>query len=610
VPTIRDALPPTLTLPLEGGGKMSAIRALTLAVLLAALAIRPAFADAPYTVDIALDGKSDKTLLEALNSASQLVALKDHPPASAAALRRRAEEDLPRLQAAMNAEGYWRAEISYRLDTKAQPEKLAVKVTRGPLYHLATVAFVLPSGAPAPLPKRPAEVGLALGGPALSAPVEAANARIVSLYAQNGQPFARVTDRKVVVDLATATMSARYTIEPGATARFGATAITGLHGVAADFVKHRIAWTEGKDYDERLVERTRQDLVRSALFSAVLINHADAPAADGTVAMTLDLVEGPPHSIGVGAGYNTNIGLGARTFWEDRDLFGNGEDLRLSAGAAQRQIGVAANFRRPDFLVQKQDLVTDAELLKEKTDAYASRRARAYVGVEELMFPPYTLGGGVSLERTYLTQTSRDENYLLLGVPLYVRRDSTDDLLDPTTGTRTTATATPYHGLDNTDLDFLSMRFEERAYIRIGDSAKYVFAFYGALGSVVGASLEDLPADKRLYAGGAGSVRGYGYQRAGPLDSSEVPIGGRSSAELGGEFRWRITDTIGIVPFLDAGTVFPTILPSNPNLFYSPGLGLRYYTAIGPIRLDVAFPLEKRSSDSAFQFYISLGQAF
>jgi translocation and assembly module TamA len=594
-------------------GIVPTTRALTLAFLLAALAIWPAFADAPYTVDIALEGKNDKTLLEVLNSASQLVALKDHPPASPAALRRRAEEDLPRLKEAMNAEGYWQADISYRLDTSAQPAKLAVKVTRGPLYHLATIEFLLPSGAPAPLPKTPAEVGLALGDPALSAPVDGANARIVSLYAQNGQPFAQVTDRKVVIDLATATMSARYTIEPGATARFGVTAITGLHRVAEDFVTHRIAWTEGKAYDERLVEQTRQDLVRSALFSGVQIDHAASPAADGTVAMTLDLIEGPPHSIGVGAGYNTNIGLGARAFWEDRNLFGNGEDLRLSAGAAQRQLGVAANFRRPDFIIRKQDLVTDAEVLKEKTDAYASRRIRGYVGVEELMYPPYTLGGGVSLERTYLSQlsqTNRDENYLLLGVPLYARRDTTDDLLDPTVGTRTTATATPYHSLLGPDLDFLSMRLEGRTYTRIGEGTKYVLAFYGALGSIFGASLEGLPADKRLYAGGSGSVRGYGYQRAGPLDASAVPIGGRSSLEAGGEFRWRVTETIGLVPFFDAGTVYPTNLPSNPTLFYSPGLGLRYYTAIGPIRLDLAFPLQKRSSDSAFQIYISLGQAF
>jgi translocation and assembly module TamA len=589
---------------------LAALRAPVLALVLAAAAIAPAAADTPYTIDIAVPGDADGKLADALKAASQLVSLEDRPPPSSAALRRRAEEDLPRLQSVMKAEGYWQAEAAYTLDTNAAPEKLAVTITPGPLYHLAKAEFVLPSGAPAPLPQAPELVGLVIGSPALSAPVDGANARIVSLYAQNGQPFAQVVERHVVVDLATATMSARYTIEPGATARFGAAAVNGLRRVAPDFVTRRIAWIEGAPYDERLVEATRQDLVRSALFSGVQISHAMAPAADGSVAMTLDLIEGPPRSVGVGAGYNTNIGFGARAFWEHRNLFGEGDDLRLSAGAAQRQLGLAGTFRRPDFLVRKQDFIADAELLREKTDAYRSRRGRAFVGLEELMFPPYTLGGGVSLERAYLTETSRDENYLLLGTPLYARRDTTDDLLDPTAGTRTTVTATPYHGLIGRDSNFLSMRVEGRIYRRVGASEKHVVAFYGALGSIVGASLEGLPADKRLYAGGAGSVRGFGYQRAGPLDASNVPIGGRSSVEIGGEFRYRLSETIGIVPFLDAGNVFATNLPNRPSLFYSPGIGLRYYTAIGPIRLDLAFPLAKRGSDSAIQVYISVGQAF
>jgi translocation and assembly module TamA len=226
------------------------------------------------------------------------------------------------------------------------------------------------------------------------------------------------------------------------------------------------------------------------------------------------------------------------------------------------------------------------------------------------MFPPYTLGGGVSIERAYLTETSRDENYLLLGTPLYARRDTTDDLLDPSKGTRTDISATPYHGLLGRGENFLSMRVQERAYFQVSETQKNIVALYGALGSVVGEGLEGLPADKRLYAGGAGSVRGFGYQRAGPLDSSNVPIGGRSSLEAGVEYRYHVTDTIGVVPFLDAGTVYATELPNRLDLFYSPGIGLRYYTAIGPIRLDLAFPLQKRSSDSAFQVYISVGQAF
>ena len=570
----------------------------------------PAVADEPYRVDFT--GVTVPALRDALKNASQLVALADRPPPSPAALRRRAQDDLPRLEAVLHAEGYWQARIAYRVDTTEHPARVTVTVMPGPLFHLARVTFALASGTPATLvaAQGAAAIGLAPGGAARSEPVEAGNARIVAIYEQNGFPFARVSDRHVVVDVATHTMSVSYTIDPGAPARFGTTAVAGLRRVARDFVTRRIAWKEGAAFDERAVETTRQDLVHSGLFSAVRISHAAAPAADGTVAMTIDVTEGPPRSVGAGVGYNTNLGLGASTFWEDRNLFGEGEDLRFTAGAAQKQLGVGADFRRPDFLGRKIDLVANAGLLQESTPAYDSRRRRGYIGLEDLVHPPYTLGGGVSIERAYLAETTRDENYLLIGLPFYLLRDTSNDLLNPTTGTRTTFTFTPYHGLLANDLDFFSARLEARAYHSLDQSGYAVLAGYAAVGTVVGTSLEDLPADKRLYAGGTGSVRGFAYQTAGPLDSSGTPIGGRSSLEFGTELRYRITPTIGLVPFFDAGDVYAANLPDRIRLFYSAGLGLRYYTAIGPIRLDLAFPINKRASDSAFQVYISIGQAF
>jgi translocation and assembly module TamA len=137
-----------------------------------------------------------------------------------------------------------------------------------------------------------------------------------------------------------------------------------------------------------------------------------------------------------------------------------------------------------------------------------------------------------------------------------------------------------------------------------------VLAGFGAFGSIFGASRDEVPADKRLYAGGAGSVRGYAYQRAGPLGPADVPLGGISSLELGLEFRYRITDTLGIAPFVEGGNVYPHSLPDSLKLLYGGGIGLRYYTLIGPIRVDLATPFERRPGDAAIQFYISIGQAF
>jgi translocation and assembly module TamA len=573
---------------------------------------RAAWADIAYTVEIETRGLDDKSLRETLNDTSQLVALKDRLPPSEAALRRRADDDLPRLKDVMQAAGYWTAKLTDAVDFKAQPAKVTVVIEPGPLFHLASVTFRTPAGEAPPLLERlgPAAFGLDIGGPARSAPVAAAESRIVEEYARNAHPFAAVTDRKAVVDVAKDTMAVTYTVDPGPAARFGPLTIDGLKRVDRDFVENRIAWHEGDPYDSRAVETTRQNLVKTSLFSEVRITHAGKPEPGGAVPMTLTLVEGPPRSVGVGVAYNTNLGFGGQAFWEHRNLFGGGEDLRVSAGVAQRQVGTALAFRKPDFVDRDQTFLANAEILREVTDAFRSRRADAFTGIERPLLPSLTVDAGISVERADVAEPFRSENYLLLGAPFVLRRDTTDNLLDPTIGSRQTLTLTPYHSLTGADLNFVTTRIDERDYERLDDSGRVILASFVALGSIVGTSRDTLPADKRFYAGGAGSVRGYGFQRAGPLGPGDVPLGGISSLELGTELRYRLTDTIGIVPFVEGGNVYPRSLPNSVKLFFGGGVGLRYYTLIGPVRLDLATPFERRPGDSPIQVYISIGQAF
>ena len=589
-----------------------------LAALLAALALlaaAPAEAAIDYRTEIRVAGVEDAKLVEALDSASQLLALQEKPPASSAALRRRADDDLPRLAEVMRAWGYWTAKAEYRLDAGATPAKVAVTIAPGPLFTLGSVRFrTEDGGTPALLEKLgPSALGLELGAPARSAPVAAAPARIVEAYARDGRPFAKVTDRKAVVDVAKHEMSVTFTVDPGRPAKFGPLLVTGLKRVERDFVASRVAWQEGAPYDSRAVATTQRNLIKTGLFSSVRIAPATAPDAAGEVAMNVALVEGPPRSIGAGVAYNTNLGLGAQAFWEHRNLFGEGEKLRATAGVAQRQLGVALDFRKPDFLERNQDLIADAGLLDQTTDAYRSRRGQIFLGIERPVFPAVTFDTGLDFERATVHQNEiglSDENYSLIGVPLVLRRDTTDDLLDPTIGGRQTLTVTPYHAIAGPSLDFVSSRLELRHYQRLDDSGRTVLAGFGALGSIVGASRDNLPADKRLYAGGAGSVRGYAYQHAGPLDASGVPLGGISSLELGTELRFRITDTIGIVPFVEGGNVYPTSLPDNFSLYWGAGIGLRYYSIVGPLRLDLATPFTHRPGDKPIEVYVSIGQAF
>jgi translocation and assembly module TamA len=588
-----------------------------LAILVAAFLVfwhtSPATSDISYSSEIHLEGVKDSALERSLRDVSQLVKLEDKPPPSEAALRRRAEDDLPRLKEVVQAAGYWTPQLSYRLEPKDDSVEVEVIVDPGPLFHLESVTFRAPSGAALALLDQlgSAAFGLTIGEPARSAPVAAAERQIVETYARSGHPFAKVVEHRAVVDVAKDAMSVSYTVDPGPEAHFGPVTIGGLEHVDRTYVEARIAWREGALYDARLVEKTRQDLVKSGLFSAARINHSDAPDGAGQVAMTVDLVEGPPRSVGAGVAYNTNLGLGDQVFWEHRNLFGAAENLRITAAVAQRQVGLALAFRKPDFLDRNQELLANAALLQQNTDAYRSLREQAFLGLERPLLPSITVDGGISFEHANVqSDVFGTEDYTLLGLPFLLRRDTTDDLLDPTLGSRQTLTLVPYHGLSGPNLNFVNSRIEERDYERLNDTGRLVLASFAAFGSIFGATRDEIPVDKRLYAGGAGSVRGYAYQRAGPLGPGDVPLGGISSIELGLELRYRITDTIGIAPFVEGGNVYPHSLPDSLELFYGAGIGLRYYTLIGPIRLDLATPFTHRPGDDPIQVYISIGQAF
>ena len=415
-------------------------------------------------------------------------------------------------------------------------------------------------------------------------------------------------------------MAVTYVLDPGPKMRFGAATVSGLERLDPAYVERRFRWRPGEVYDVREVEETRRALVDTGLFSAVKIEPVSDPADPGQVAMRVEAVERAHRTIGVGAAYNTSEGVFARLFWENRNLFGQAEYLHASIEAGTQKLGVAGTFRRPDFLAIDQDLVVRAEVARENPVAYDSRYARLSVGLERRFLPGLTVGGAVSVEKANVDQkaniapvpsTERSQHYALIGLPLFAKLDRSDDLLNPTSGYRLQGNLVPYQSFSGPDLTFVNERVAGSVYRRLGGSDRYIVAAFAAVSSIQGASLPELPADKRIYAGGGGSVRAYGYQMAGPLDANNNPIGGRSSLELSLEARIKITQTIGIVPFFDAGSYYTNPVPQlDKQIFYGPGLGLRYYTPFGPVRLDVATPLRRRSADSPVQVYISLGQAF
>jgi len=589
---------------------------LILALIAAALVPRStARADFNYQTEIT--GVEDSELADLLEKVSELKTLEDRPPVSEEALRRRADRDLGRLADAAHSLGYWDAGFSYDINAKVDPAKITVTVEPGPLYHVASVKVVGSDRQPLPLPQDEKKLPLNPGDPARTAPVVATETALLAALGSSGHPFAKVEDRHVEIDKATETMEVTYTLDPGPVMRFGPVAIEGLERLNPAYVEGRLRWQRDEIYDASKVAETRRALIETGLFSTVEITPTADPEHPSEVQMTIDATERVHRTIGAGLAYNTSQGFGARAFWENRNLFGNAENLRLSAEVGQQLDAFRANFRRPDFFAIDQDFLATVEIANDNPVAYRTRRALATAGLERRFGRMLTGGVAFEIEKANVVQLADvnprtgSQRYELTGVPAYIKLDTSDNLLNPTTGYRAQLSVTPAHTFSGSNLTFVTSFISGSTYWALGSEDRAIIAGKIALGSLDGVPLSQLPSDQRIYAGGGGSIRPYGYLMAGPLAPNNVPIGGRSSLVLNLEARVKITDTIGIVPFLDAGSYYDNPVPQlSHRLLYGVGLGLRYFTAFGPLRLDLATPLHKRNGDSPIQVYISLGQAF
>jgi len=580
-------------------------------LLLVLAACGVARADVPY--EVTFNPTGDERLDTAIEEGSQLSAMSDKPPDSDAALRSRAADDRERFNAVARAYGYYDNTIDVAIDSKASPVKITVTITPGPQYLVGSVAVMGIDGKPLPasVPSiTSTSLGLDPGTPAYSAPVAAANAKIERVFRAKGYPFASVKNRKVTIDHGTHVMTVVYMMDPGPTAVFGQTSVTGLEDVHEDYVRRHLGWEAGQSYNVDKVEKTRDQLIASNLFSTIAINTGKGPNPDITP-MEVDVTERLPRSIAAGGSYASTEGVSVNASWEHRNLFGEAENLKFGIIVGQEDKAVTAEFRKPDIFGVGWDFLSTATVGKEDAEAYTSEGYKWFNGFEYKLIQNVVIGTGLSFEHATISDFELRQHYTLIGIPAYLKYDGTDDLLNPTTGSRAGVSITPYTDPGRTSLSFITGRVNASYYYRLGSSDRYVIAVLGALAATAGVGLDDMPKDKRYYAGGGGSVRGYGFQRAGPIDIHDTPVGGLSSAEASLEFRYKLTETIGIVPFLDAGNVYDTSFPDlSKRLFLGAGIGARYYTGLGPLRFDIAAPLHRRSGDRPFQIYVSLGQAF
>jgi translocation and assembly module TamA len=576
-----------------------------------AAGVRAGHAAGGMAYRIAISGGND-ALNAQLKAVSRLVGAEDKPPPGLAGLDQRAQTDRQAFQTVLRSEGYYDGSVEIALDDSKTPVSVAVTISQGPRYRLGACSIVYSAPPPAKAPKDCKDIGLKPAMAARSAPIIAATEKLLRKLQQEGRPVPKLTRREAIVDHAAHRMQLTFHVDPGRQARFGQVVVKDAEHANHGFLARLVPWKPKAVYDVRKLDKYRRRLANLNLFDRLTVKPDAAHLDETDVApIMVDAHERPSHSIGGGASYATDTGPGLKAFWEDRNLWGRAERLRFDLQLATIAQSLEGSLTLPHEPNTRQSIGFDAKAERDVTDAYDKRGVTVLGQLTTPLGGHWTAKGGLSLEAADIQQAGASDFSILGSVPLSVSYDSTKALLNPRTGERLTLQMQPVGGTSGGARAFLILQTAASAYRPLDDKKRIIAAARLRLGSILFSSEGGVPADLRFYSGGGGSVRGFAYQHVGPRDAANNPIGGRAVAEASLELRYRAWKDIGIVAFADAGMVSTSPYFANagaPRL--GAGLGLRYYTSFGPLRLDVAAPLNPIHGDAPVQVYISLGQAF
>jgi translocation and assembly module TamA len=567
--------------------------------------------------DVRVTGIEDADLLQRIDE----LLPDDDDPANRVEARRMARDAAGRIESLLRSQGYYGATVDPRAEGDDTFEAV-VAVQLGPRFVVDSLIYDVTGGEAAhaaALPGPGQAPAIRTGDPLLADGVLAEEAAAIARLRLGGYPDATPDPRRIVVDHATQSATVEYRIDAGRGAQFGALRLETDARLRERWLQRLVPFEAGQPYAPPPMESLSRRLSGTGAFDRVNVRLAPSEPGEGVEQrdVIVEIDEGDRHTIELGAGYGTSEGARLEGEWSRRNMFGGAETLTLAAVAATKERSFRTGVRAPHFLRPNRTATGSVLLIQEETDAYDRDAAVLSAAAEQPVGPRFTAGSGLSVERSRVVDvlTGR-RDFSLLTVFGEVRFDGTEDLLDPKNGLRAAVRLEPGVAAGANDLTFLRTIVDVSAYKQLGDSPEIVLAGRARVGTISGASAADLPADRRFYAGGGGSVRGYAYQSLGPRtphpDPAEdpLPLGGRSLLELSAEARVRVTETWGGVVFLDAGTTRRGQIPSVSSLSVGAGVGVRYYTAFGPIRADVAVPLTKRTGDRGYQIYLSIGQAF
>ncbi len=604
----------------------------------------------PQAYKVNLASLHNDDIDQALKATSDLLALRSSAPVSPFGLIARARSDTDRLKTALESFGYYESRVIININglpltdpslgdaltalPKGSTAQVAISFTLGTLYHLRRIDI---DGEMPPAINARATLGLNAGQPAVAATVLAGGSRLLSALQEQGYAFAQV-DAPVAYEAADApVLDLSFHVEAGGKVNIGRIHVEGLQRVHESLVRRRLLLRTGDLYKPSAIEAARRDLLGMNIFGQVSVQTGSKPDESGGVAVTFKMRERPRHAISLSAAYSSDLGGSGGATWTDRNVFGNAEQLSFAAsvinlgGSDTTGTGydTSVKYLIPEFMHRDQSLLFAVSAIKQQLQAYDQNAHTASVTLSRKLSSIWTVSAGFSTTDERITQTTSGVpnapgqpvqfDYILVALPFAVTYDSTDlrtALEDPCHGFRGSLKLTPTLAIGHPNATFLITQLSVARYFDLNKllpiaPGRSVLAARALAGIAEGAGEFSLPPDQRFYAGGTSTIRGYGYQLVGPMfPQTDIPVGGTAIVAAGLEFRQRLYTNWGVVAFVDAGQVSASLKPLSDDTRIGVGAGMRYYTPIGPIRLDIAVPVARREGEGSFEVYIGLGQAF
>lgn len=546
----------------------------------------------------------------------------DGTAANAAIIGARAREDEGLAVRLMKSLGYYDATAISTIEQTPQgdrPVTATVAAVPGPLYTFGEIRVEADPTVPPTLIAD--TLKLRTGEPIDAVRVQAAEAAVSVALPQNGYPFAEVGQRDILLDETTRTGDYTLPVTVGPRGRFGGVRTEGDSVFTPDHIEVLTRFDRADLYDSRKVDDLRDALIATSLFSTVSVEPVKTGQInpDGTEAVDLLVrqTKGPPRTLAGEVGYSTGQGFRAEVSWTHRNLFPPEGALIATGVLGTQEQGASATFRRSNAGRRDRTFQIVASALRSDVEAFTgltgTLSARVSYDSTPIWQKKLTYAYGVELvgtseDRYDFTRGLRERGvYFIAAVPLFAGWDESDNLLNPTRGWRLKLNLSPETSVRGSARPYARAQVEGTIYQPVTDSI--VLAGRARFGTIQGIDRNELAPSRRYYAGGGGSVRGFGYQELGPRAPDGKPVGGRSFNEFAVEARYRFGN-FGIVPFLDAGQVYEESLPQLSRIRFGAGIGGRFYTNFGPMRLDIATPIARKPGESKVALYISIGQAF